>query len=167
MNGHIEVQDAPSIMGQHQKHVEYLEADRRHREEVDRNQLLRVILQECAPGLRRGFATAHHIFADTALSELDAEFEKFAVDAGCTPSGVLPAHLADQLSDLARNDRSSRLAAPHLPGPEQAKAGTMPGKDRFRFDDGSAERQSCQRWDRQSHNRRSAEVNFRRFAADP
>jgi hypothetical protein len=32
------------------------------------------------------------------------------VDAGCTPSGVLPAHLADQISDLARNDRSSRLA---------------------------------------------------------
>src|SRR3984893_19344631 len=30
----------------------------------------------------------------------------------------------------------------------------------------SAERQSCPRRDRQIHNRRSAEVNFRRFAAD-
>jgi hypothetical protein len=53
ISGHIEVQDATSVMGQHQKHVEYLEADRRHREEVNRNQLLGVILQECAPGLRR------------------------------------------------------------------------------------------------------------------
>jgi len=136
MSGHMEVQDATSVMGQPQKQVEYLEADRRHREEVDRNQLLCVILQECAPGLRWGFARGQHIVADPALSDVDAEFEKFAVDAGCTASGVLPAHLADQLSDLARNDRSSRLAVPHLPGPEQAKAGTMPGKDCFGFDDG-------------------------------
>jgi hypothetical protein len=40
MSGHMEVQDATSVMGQHQKHVEYLEADRRHGEEVDRNPLL-------------------------------------------------------------------------------------------------------------------------------
>jgi hypothetical protein len=82
------------------------------------------------------------------------------------PKRVLPAHLADQLADVARNDRSSRLAVPHLPGPEQPKAGTMPGKDRFGFDDGSAERQSCQRRDKDPQPG-SAEVNFRRFAADP
>jgi hypothetical protein len=58
------------------------------------------------------------------------------VDAGCTPSGILPAHLADQISDLARNVRSSGLDVPHLPGPEQTRAGTMPGYDRFWLDDG-------------------------------
>ena len=58
------------------------------------------------------------------------------MDAGCTPRGVLPAHLADQRSDLRRNDGSSGLAAAHLPGPEQAKPGTMPGNDRFWLDDG-------------------------------
>jgi len=52
------------------------------------------------------------------------------------PSGILPAHLADQISDLTRNDRSSRLAAPYLPGPEQSKAGAMPSYDRFWLDDG-------------------------------
>jgi hypothetical protein len=135
MSGHIEVQDAASVMGQHQEHVKYLEVDRRHREEVDRNHLLGVILQGCAPGLRWRFARAHHVFADTALSDADAEFEKFAVDPWCTPVGILSAHLADQFSDLAGNDQSSRLAAPHLPGPEQAKAGTMPGNDCFWLDD--------------------------------
>jgi len=49
---------------------------------------------------------------------------------------ILPAHLADQISDLTRNDRSSRLAAPYLPGPEQSKAGAMPSYDRFWLDDG-------------------------------
>jgi hypothetical protein len=37
---------------------------------------------------------------------------------------------------VKRIRRSSRLAVPHLPGPEQAKAGMMPGKDRFWLDDG-------------------------------
>jgi len=58
------------------------------------------------------------------------------MDAWCTPSGIVLAHLADQISDLARNDRSSRLAVQHLPSPEQSKAGTMPGHDRFWLDDG-------------------------------
>jgi len=31
--------------------------------------------------------------ADTALPDVDAQFEKFAVDARCTPTGILPAHL--------------------------------------------------------------------------
>ena len=95
-----------------------------------------MILKECPPALRGRFVTSQHVFADTTLGDLDAEFEQFAKDAGCTPSGILPAHLADQISDLTRNDRSSRLAAPYLPGPEQSKAGEMPSYDRFWLDDG-------------------------------
>ncbi len=64
----------------------------------------------------------HHVFADAAFNDVDGEFAQFAVDAGCTPTGVLPAHLADQISDLAGNNRSSELAAADLPGPEPAKA---------------------------------------------
>jgi hypothetical protein len=88
VSGHIEGQDATSVMGQHQKHAEYLEADRRHREEVDRNRLVGVIFQEFAPGLRRGFAGAHDVFADTALPDVDAKLEQFAMDAGCTQVGL-------------------------------------------------------------------------------
>ena len=138
MGGPIEVKNATAIMGQYQKHVENLETDGWHGEEVDGNQLPEVVLQESAPGLRRRLAAAHHVFADTALADVDAELEQLAVDAGCTPSGILPAHLADQFSQLAGNDRASRTAAPHLPGPEQTKAGTMPGHDRFWLDDGES-----------------------------
>jgi hypothetical protein len=69
------------------------------------------------------------IYLLTLLTDVDAEFEQFAVDAARTPSGILPAHLADQISDLDRNDRSSGSAVPHLPDPEQPKAGTMPSYD--------------------------------------
>ena len=58
------------------------------------------------------------------------------MDAGCTPKGILPAHLADQVSGLARNNWSSALAAPYRPSPEQAKGGAMPSYDGFRLDDG-------------------------------
>src|SRR5262249_13904305 len=95
-----------------------------------------VILQEGTPSLRRRLAAAHHVFADAALPDVDAEFAQLAVNAGCTPTGILPTHPADQIPDLARNDRSSRLAVPHLPSPEQAKAAAMPGNDGFWLDDG-------------------------------
>src|SRR6516164_4771410 len=52
------------------------------------------------------------------------------------PSGILLAHLADQISDLARNEMTSGLAAPHFPGPEEAKPDAMPSYDGFRPDDG-------------------------------
>ena len=111
VGGHIEVQNTTPIMGQYQKHVEDLEADGGHGEEVDGHQLLGVNLEECAPGLRRGFAGAHQVFADTALTDVEAEFEEFAMDTGCTSRRILPAHLSDQRSDLGRDDGSSGLAA--------------------------------------------------------
>ena len=58
------------------------------------------------------------------------------MDAGCAPSGIFPAHRADQISDLARNEMTSGLAAPRFPGPEEAKPGAMLSYDGFRPDDG-------------------------------
>jgi hypothetical protein len=45
----IEVKNATPVMGQYQKHIKDLETDSGHREEVDGEQLLGVILQKCAP----------------------------------------------------------------------------------------------------------------------
>src|SRR5207302_2591531 len=67
VGGHIEVQDATPVMGQHQEYVKDLEPDGGHGKEVDRDQLLGMVLQEGAPSLRRRFAAAHHIFADVAI----------------------------------------------------------------------------------------------------
>ena len=58
------------------------------------------------------------------------------MNAGCTPTRILPAHPADQIANLAGNDRSSRSATLNLPSPEKAEAGTMPGKDRLGLNDG-------------------------------
>src|ERR1700758_126324 len=129
--GHVAVENAPTVMGQNQKDVKHLETEGGHGEEVDGDQLGAVIVQEGPPGLRGRPATAYDVFADAAFAEVETEFEQLAVDAGCTPTGILPAHLADQVSNLAGDPRPSGLAAPHLPGPEPAEAGTMPCHDRF------------------------------------
>src|ERR1035441_2777631 len=100
VGSHIEVKNATTVMGQDQKHIKNLEADGGHSEKIDGDQLLGVFLQEGAPSLRRRLATAHHVFAYAALPDVDAEFEQFTVDAGCTPSGILSAHSADQISDF-------------------------------------------------------------------
>ena len=60
-------------------------------EEVDGDELLGVMLQECARGLRRRLAAPHPLFGDAGLSDVDPEFEKFAVGAGCTSAWILPA----------------------------------------------------------------------------
>jgi hypothetical protein len=167
VRGHLEVNNTTTVVGQNQKHVQDLETEGGHGEKVDGDQLPEVIVQEGAPSLRRRFAAADHVFAHTGLADVDAEFEQLAVDAGCTPTGIFPAHLADQVSNLAGNDQPSGLAAPHLPGPEPAKAGTrcqattVSGLTMAR-----AERQSLQRRDSQTHNRRSAGVNLQRFLAE-
>jgi hypothetical protein len=104
-------------------------------EEVDENQLRDVVLQESTPCLRRRPAAAHHVFAHASLADIDAQLEQLAVNARCTPTGILSAHPVDQVSDLAGNARSTRLPVSNLPSPQQPEAFAMPGHDGFRFHD--------------------------------
>lgn len=57
------------------------------------------------------------------------------MNAWCTPTGILPAHLPDQISCLTGNNGASWLPLPDLPSPKQAKAFAMPSHDRFGLDD--------------------------------
>src|SRR5215472_6441486 len=97
MGGHVEVDNATPVMGQHQKYVKDLETQGRHGKEIDRDQLLEVIVQEGAPSLRGRLSATHHVFADAGFADLNAEFEQFTVDAGCAPTCVVSAHAVDQV----------------------------------------------------------------------
>jgi len=81
-------------------------------------------------------AAAQQVLGDTALADVDGELEQFAVNARCTPRGILPTHPADQVSSLAGNRRPSALSPPNLPGLKQAKAHAMPSHNRLRLDEG-------------------------------
>jgi len=63
MSGDTEVENATTIMCQHQEHVEDLKPDRRHREEVNGNHTLHMVLKERPPGLGRRLAAADQVLA--------------------------------------------------------------------------------------------------------
>src|SRR5215472_5018542 len=135
MRRDVEMHDPPSVVRQHQQHVQGLKADRGHGEEVHGDHGLDVILQEGPPGLRRWLPASRHVLAHTSLADVDAEFEQFTVAAWRSPQWVLAAHLADQFSDMFRDFRSSRLPASSFPSPEQAEALAVPSNHSLRFDD--------------------------------
>src|ERR1700681_518842 len=100
MSGHIDVDDAPAIMGQYQEDVQNLEPDGRHGEEIHRDQVVDVVRQERAPRLRRGLSASDHVLADTGFADVNAQLEQLAVDPRGAPERILSAHATDQISDL-------------------------------------------------------------------
>ena len=51
--GHVEVDDAPAMVGEHDEDEEHPQARGGHREEIDGDQVPDVVGEERAPGLRR------------------------------------------------------------------------------------------------------------------
>jgi len=86
--------------------------------------------------LRRWLAASRHILANTGLADVDAELEQFAVDARRSPQRIVAAHLPNQVPRFLGDRRPSRLAAPHLPGPEHPKPLAVNHRLRFHDDQG-------------------------------
>jgi len=94
-----------------------------------------MIFKEGPLGLRRRLPPAHQVFPHAGLTDVDAEFEQFAVDAGRAPKRILAAHSTNQFSHVFRDRRSARLAVTDFPSPEQPEALAVPGDDGFRLDE--------------------------------
>src|SRR2546428_9639425 len=60
MLGHVEMNHAPAVMSQHHQHKQDSERGGRNGEEVDRDQILYMVVQESLPGLRRGVVRPSH-----------------------------------------------------------------------------------------------------------
>ena len=50
---HVEVDDAAAMVGEHDEDEEHPQAGRGHREEVERDEILDMVVEERPPGLRR------------------------------------------------------------------------------------------------------------------
>ncbi len=80
MSRDVKVDNAPSIMCQNDKHEQNFKPDGVDGEEVNRNQLRYVIVEERSPRLRWWPPMADHVFGNRSLGDLNSEFEQFAVD---------------------------------------------------------------------------------------
>ena len=75
MRRDVEVHDPPPLMRQHQEHVQNLETDGWHGEEINRDQLLDVVVEKGPPDLAGRFSSPDHIFADAGLANVNSELE--------------------------------------------------------------------------------------------
>jgi hypothetical protein len=67
-------------------------------------------------------------FATVCLTDVDSEFQQFAVHPRRAPTRVRLRHRANQRSEVGRHGRAPD-AAPALPGPPQSEAPSVPGDD--------------------------------------
>jgi len=85
MFGHVEVEDAAALVGQHDEDEEDVQVSGGNGEEVDRDEVADMVGEERSPGLRRGWAALREQPRDGALGQVDAEFQQLTVDSRRTP----------------------------------------------------------------------------------
>ena len=87
----------------------------------------------CARSAREAGAGAH-VFRDGRLTDVDPQFQQFAMNPRRAPARVRLRHRANQRPDVGGHGRSPH-AASALPGPPQPEAPSVPGDDGLRLDD--------------------------------
>jgi hypothetical protein len=164
MVGEGDVHHASALM--RQDHEDEEQAVRRglDDEEIRCHDLADVICEECSPRLGRWVPPPRHVLRHSALTDVDPEFQEFAVDSGCAQSGFA----TDIVRIKARTSRETvgrprwcRLFQVQVP----AKATTMPRDDRVGFDEDQG-RSPGQTRESQTHRRRSLRVSPSRRVCD-
>ena len=90
MLGHVEVDDAPTMVGEHDENEEDAEPSGGDGEEVDGDEVPDMIGQERPPGLRGRGAPLREQAGDGALGDVDAELEELAMDSWGAPERDSP-----------------------------------------------------------------------------
>src|SRR5262245_14821559 len=133
MARHLEPQQLPSAVAQHQKREQSLKRQGRNHKQVNGRDRMRVVAEECLPALRRRSAL-HHVFRHRRLGNLKAEHQQLAMDPRRSPLWVLLAHPSDEIAQLA-TDLWPPCPLPRFPTPERRETRTMPSKDSLRLND--------------------------------
>lgn len=135
VGGDVEVHHGAPIMAKHDEAIQHTERGGRYREEVDRDDVLGMVVQEGSPCLRRRSAMADPVLVDGRSGHVVPEQREFRLNAWCAPKWVLAGHATDQLADLGGDLRSAWLPAARLPSPVQPEALLVPSDDGLGLDD--------------------------------
>src|SRR2546422_1681885 len=98
----IKMHQPPPVVAQHHEHEQDPKGRRRHREEIQRDQILGVILQKRAPRLRRRPPRPDHELRNRRLRYRQAQLQQLAVDPWRTPDMIGAAHPPNQRSEERR-----------------------------------------------------------------
>src|SRR5260370_18636515 len=112
----IEMRQPAPAVAQHHEHEQDPKGRRGHREEIQRDQILGVILQKRAPRLRRRPPRPDHELRNRRLRYRQAQLQELAVNPRRTPERIGAADPPNEISEL-RPDRGPTASASTLPRP--------------------------------------------------
>src|SRR6266545_6211312 len=132
---HVDMHQLASAVGDEYQHVQRLERQRGHRQQIGGPKVVSMVAQERAPGLTgwaRWFAPA--IASNRATADHDAQLQQLASDPFGAPQPVVAGHSRYQVPYLRGEMRASATGG-GPPTPEQAPALPMPTDDGVRGDE--------------------------------
>lgn len=135
MRRHVEVNHTPAVMSQHDQDKQDAKGSRRNREEIHRDQIPDMIVQESPPRLGGRLPVLGHQSGNRALGDRDAQLQQLAMNPGRSPKRVGGGHLSYQVSHLATGFGAADAFSPRNPTPEEAETLAMPGHYGPWFDD--------------------------------
>jgi hypothetical protein len=133
--GHIEVDDAPALVSEHDEDEEDAEPSGGHGEEVEGDQISDMVGEECPPRLRRLGTPLRHQPGDGSLGHVDTELQELAMDSWGAPEGVRGGHAGDQSLDRGMDGRATSGRAARALAPVLAEAAPLPPQDGVGGDD--------------------------------
>src|SRR5215469_10529375 len=134
----IAVQNTSAIMADDEEAVEHGEGDRGNREEIHCGDGFPMVTKKSEPTLGWVWIPggSFHPAGNRSFGNVKTEHEKFSVDAGSSPVGVLGHHLEDQILNFFRSRSSTDGLSDlrnHSPVPTESR--TVPSDNGFRRDD--------------------------------
>src|SRR2546425_4041173 len=127
--GHVEVDNAPAVVSEHDENKEDAQARGWHREEIEGDEIADMVGEERPPSLRRQGAPRGHEARDGALADVDPQPEKFPVNSRGAPQRIGRSHPYDESLDLSIDGWAARDGAGGELGPVLAEAGPLPPQD--------------------------------------
>src|SRR5437870_12262503 len=124
--GHVEVDDAPAVVSEHDENKEDAQARSWHREEIEGDQLADMVGEERPPRLRRQGAPLRHEPRDGALGDVDPQPEKFPVNSRGAPQRIGRSHPCHESLDLSIDGWAASDGPSGELGPVLAEAAPLP-----------------------------------------
>jgi hypothetical protein len=129
MLGHVEVDDAPAVVSEHDKNKEDAQARGCHRKEIEGDQIADMVGEERPPGLRRQGAPLRYKPRDGALGDVEPQPAKFPVNSRGAPQWIGRSHPCDESLDLSIDGWAARDGPGGELGPVLAEAAPLPTQD--------------------------------------
>jgi hypothetical protein len=98
--GDVDMDEFSTVVSKDQEPEEQAEGERRYNEEVDRDNVMDMRLEEGAPRAGRPRRGASHVLGDSELGDLIAEKVEFSLDPAPSPDRIVSGHVADQGAEL-------------------------------------------------------------------